>query len=206
MMTINGLSKDWARLIQCFGLTETQVKEVEKNVPTGNCEVMKVDCFTDIIAMPQMVAIVVWDEMSEIDKGSFEEFYTEISPFPETLVVIGNADLNPELKRQVLEYDSYESLAQNLKYVLLGAYKKTKKNENFSSNIANALFILKEIKKKPYITTKQLADALELSPRTVQRYIETLRVAGEWIEYDMSHKGWRLGYCESILADDVWDN
>ncbi len=205
-MTINGLSKDWARLIQCFGLTETQVKEVEKNVPTGNCEVMTVDCFTDIIAMPQMVAFVVWDEMSEIDKGSFEEFYTEISPFPETLVVIGNADLNPELKRQVLEYDSYESLAQNLKYVLLGAYKKTKKNENFSSNIANALFILKEIKKKPYITTKQLADALELSPRTVQRYIETLRVAGEWIEYDMPHKGWRLGYCESILADDVWDN
>ena len=204
-MTINGISKNWDRLIQCFGLTDDQVKEVEKNIPTGSCEVMKVDCFTDIIAMPQMVAIIAWDEMSEIDKCSFEEFYTEISPFPETLVVIGSAEVNPELKRQILEYESFESLAQNLKYVLLGAYKKTKKNENFSSNIANALFILKEIKHRPYITTKQLADALELSPRTVQRYIETLRVAGEWIEYDMSHKGWRLGYCESILADDVWD-
>ena len=51
-----------------------------------------------------MAAIVVWDERSEIDRCSSEEFFTKISPFPEILVVIGNADVNPELKRQILEH------------------------------------------------------------------------------------------------------
>ena len=37
---------------------------------------------------------------------------------------------------------------------------------------------------------------------SVQRYIETLRVAGEWIEYDISHKGWTLQEGKSILWGD----
>ena len=90
-----------------------------------------------------------------------------------SFVVIGSAELNPELKRQILEYDTYESLAHNLKYVLLGAYKKTKNNENFSSSIANALFILKEIKKRPYITTKQLADRMPEISKAVYKIEET---------------------------------
>lgn len=38
-------------------------------------------------------------------------------------------------------------------------------------------------------TTVQIAKNLEISQRSVQRYIETLRVAGEWIEYDRTLKG-----------------
>ena len=91
-----------------------------------------------------------------------------------------------------------------MKYVLLGAYKKTKKNENFSSTLANTIIILSQIRNKPFITTKELAEKLELSERTTQRYIETLRVAGEWIEYDTSRKGWKLCDGKSILWGDIW--
>ncbi len=89
-----------------------------------------------------------------------------------------------------------------MKYILLSAYRKTKKNENFSATLANSLIILSEIRKHQYVTTKELAEKLELSERTVQRYIETLRVAGEWIEYDVSHRGWKLQTGKSVLWGD----
>ena len=53
------------------------------------------------------------------------------------------------------------------------------------------------------ITTKELALRIEKSDRTVQRYIETLRCAGEFIEYDRKKKGWYLLVDgKSILLDE----
>jgi len=49
-----------------------------------------------------------------------------------------------------------------------------------------------EIRNKPGIKTQELAERLEKSDRTVQRYIATLRAAGEWIVYDTEKKGWYL--------------
>ena len=54
----------------------------------------------------------------------------------------------------------------------------------------------------PGITTAQLAKKIEISQRSVQRYIETLRVAGEWIEYDRNLKGWKLADGKSVLWGD----
>ncbi len=87
--------------------------------------------------------------------------------------------------------------------IAIGAYRRSKKNVNFSSTLANTIIILSQIRNKPFVTTKELAEKLELSERTIQRYIETLRVAGEWIEYDISRKGWRLCDGKSILWGDV---
>lgn len=54
----------------------------------------------------------------------------------------------------------------------------------------------------PGITTVQIAKEIEISQRSFQRYIETLRVAGEWIEYDRTLKGWKLTDGKSILWGD----
>lgn len=192
-MEINGINKNWARLVMCYGLDENEIEVVRKNLPKKECEIFETDCFTDIIAMPQMVAIARWECISQLDKETFEELYTEMGPFPETIIVIGTTDVNAELRKQLIVYESFDELAVNLKYKLLNAYKKTKKSENFSSSLSNALIILREIKRKPYITTKELADKLEMSTRSVQRYITTLMVSGEWIDYDKTHKGWFFG-------------
>ena len=189
-------------LIGTFGLTEDQNKVINDNAPTKSCEVMNTNCFTDIIATNEMAVIVNWAALSKDDIELLIDFYTEIAPFPETVVLIGNADIPDGLKKYVSVYDDFESLAQNIKYVLLGAYRRNKKNENFSITLANTIMVLSEIRKRPYVTTKELAQKLELSERTVQRYIETLRVAGEWIEYDMSHKGWKLSAGKSVLWGD----
>ena len=84
----------------------------------------------------------------------------------------------------------------------MDAQRKQKKHQNFSVVVANTLFVLSAIRKTPGISTKKLAEKLEVSERSVQRYIETLRIAGEWIEYDAASKGWKLSVGKSVLWDD----
>ena len=72
------------------------------------------------------------------------------------------------------------------------AYQKTAKSDGYSEKLAMLIKILFAIRNKPYITTKELAEKIEKSDRTVQRYIETLRCAGEFIGYDRRKNGWYL--------------
>lgn len=190
-------------IIGTFGLSDEQISLVESNLPIKSCEIMDTDCFTDIVAISEMAIIVIWEKLSDDDRYLLIDFYSEIAPFSETMILIGDVDIPEELKNYVSIYDSFEAFSVNMKYVLLGAYRRSKKNENFSSTLANTIIILSQIRNKPFVTTKELAEKLELSERTIQRYIETLRVAGEWIEYDTSRKGWRLCDGKSILWGDV---
>lgn len=189
-------------LIGAYGLSEDQVGIIRENIPTKKCEVMDTDCFSDIVACVEMADVIMWDKLTEDDKELLIEFYTEIAPFSETMILIGEPDIPDDLRKEVSIYPTFEEFSANAKYVLLGAYRRSKKSENFSATLANSIMILSMMRKKPYVTTKEIAERLELSERTVQRYIETLRVAGEWIEYDISHKGWTLQEGKSILWGD----
>ncbi|MCI9447761.1 MAG: hypothetical protein HFH36_10280 [Lachnospiraceae bacterium] len=44
---------------------------------------------------------------------------------------------------------------------------------------------------------------MEISRRSVQRDFETLRVAGEWVEYNRTLKGWKLTEGKSVLWGDL---
>ena len=193
-----------AVLIGTYGLSEAQLNIIRDNVPAKKCEVMDTDCFTDIIATYTIAAVVVWDKLQENDKGILVDYYTQIDAASETLFLIGNKeDIPKTLLKSVSVYPSFEEFTKNAKYVLLGAYNRKKKNENYSAILSKCILILSLMRKKNYITTKEIAEKLECSERTVQRYIETLRAAGEWIEYDISHKGWTLmAEGKSILWGD----
>ena len=190
-------------LIGAFGLSDDQIEIIKSNVPTKKCDVMETDCFSDIVACSEMAIIVMWDKLATDEKTLLIDFYTEIAPFSETLILIGEPDIPDELKKEVSIYRSFEEFSPNAKYVLLSAYRRSKKNENFSSTLANSIMILSIIRNKPFVTTKEISQKLELSDRTVQRYIETLRVAGEWIEYDVNRRGWILNEGKSILWGDI---
>lgn len=190
-------------IIGTFELSDEQISSVESNLPIKSCEIMDTDCFSDIVAISEMAIIVIWEKLSDDDRDLLIDFYSEIAPFSETMILIGDVNIPEELKNYVSIYDSFEGFSVNMKYVLLGAYRRSKKNENFSSTLANTIIILSQIRNKAFVTTKELAEKLELSERTIQRYIETLRVAGEWIEYDTSRKGWSLCDGKSILWEDV---
>ena len=84
---------------------------------------------------------------------------------------------------------------------MVASYAKHRQSDEFSSKISLALRMVILIKRNPGISTAVLADKLDMSTRSVQRYIETLRMSGEWIDYDTSLHGWRLEHEKSFLLD-----
>ena len=191
-----------AKLIATFGLNEDENAYIEKNLPQKECEIMDTDVVTDIVASSEFAVIVRADAMSQADIDLLYDYYGEVAPLSETVIFIGDVMIPAKLKNHIAVYKDFDTLKENLKYILLSAYRKQKKTENFSATLANAILILSTIRREPYITSAELAEKLELSQRSVQRYIETLRVAGEWIEYDTAHKGWHLQVGKSVLWGD----
>lgn len=191
-----------ANLIATFGLNEDENAYIEKNLPQKECEIMDTDVVTDIVASSEFAVIVRADAMSQADMDLLYDYYGEVAPLSETVIFIGDVMIPAKLKNHIAVYKDFDTLKENLKYILLSAYRKQKKSENFSATLANAILILSTIRRQPYITSAELAEKLELSQRSVQRYIETLRVAGEWIEYDTAHKGWHLQVGKSVLWGD----
>ena len=191
-----------AKLVATFGLDEEENAFIEKHLPQKECGIMDTDVVTDIIAIAEFAVIVRADAMSQSDMEMLYDFYGEVAPLSETVIFIGDVTVPANLKNHIAVYKDFDTLKENLKYILLSAYRKQKKSENFSATLANAILILSTIRRQPYITSAELAEKLEISPRSVQRYIETLRVAGEWIEYDTTHKGWYLQVGKSVLWGD----
>ncbi|WP_302163474.1 HTH domain-containing protein [uncultured Clostridium sp.] len=191
-----------AKLVATFGLDEEENAFIEKHLPQKECGIMDTDVVTDIIAIDEFAVIVRADAMSQSDMEMLYDFYGEVAPLSETVIFIGDVTVPANLKNHIAVYKDFDTLKENLKYILLSAYRKQKKSENFSATLANAILILSTIRRQPYITSAELAEKLEISPRSVQRYIETLRVAGEWIEYDTTHKGWYLQVGKSVLWGD----
>lgn len=191
-----------ANLIATCGLSDEENTSVKKYLPQKNCEIMCTDDVRDVIATNEFAVIMKVDAISKVDMEMLLSFYEEIVPFSETVVFIGDMVMPESLKNHITLYKDFEMISDNLKYILLSAYRKQKKSENFSASLANAIMILSEIRKKPFITSSELAQKLEMSQRSIQRYIETLRVAGEWIEYDTVNKGWKLCEGKSVLWGD----
>lgn len=190
------------RVVAVLGLTADEQAIIKKNLPQKECEIMDTDDVRDIIAVSEFAVIVNVSVMDEEDMNMLLDFYTEIAPYSETVIFIGQVEIPKVLVNHITVYKDFDELEGNIKYALLSAYRKQKKSDNFSATLANAITILSLIRKQPYITSAELAEKLELSQRSVQRYIETLRVAGEWIEYNPEKRGWMLSEGKSVLWGD----
>lgn len=186
-----------------FGLTDEQNKTIRRYLPTREYELYIAEDVTDIVAIPSSAQIIISETLSADDCELLTDYYTEIieNLFGEVFW-IGRPKPPGHLRCKMISYESFEELETKLKYHLLQSHKKTKATKEFSRKIADALMILSLIRSNPGIRSKDIAEKLELSMRTVQRNIATLQAAGEWIEYDTSKKGWRLYEGVSIFFGD----
>ena len=189
-----------------YGFDE-ELDFIESIVPRKGTAILDTDCTTDLIAIGCYASITNLSKIKDEELQILYDFYLDVLDPIEVPILIGIPSLPVpmQLSNVFVHYESLEKAKEKLKYDLLAAYRRQKKNTTFSRTIANALVVLTQIRKHPGITTEKLSEILELSPRTIQRYIESLRLAGEWITYNPSKKGWELQDGKSILFGD-FDN
>ena len=189
-----------------YGLTDEEKDVLEKALPGKEVEIT--DITGEAVCLVEKVdfAVIINPyNITDDELEFFESFYEDADGCTESIIFTQKKEgvLNKFKAVRTVEYEDLFDMEKNLKYELLQALQKTSKSENYSEKLAMLIKILFAIRNKPYITTKELAEKIEKSDRTVQRYIETLRCAGEFIGYDRQKKGWYLVVDgKSILLDE----
>ena len=189
-----------------YGLTDEEKDVLEKVLPGKEVEIT--DITGEAVCLVEKVdfAVIINPyNITDDELEFFESFYEDADGCTESIIFTQKKEgvLNKFKAVRTVEYEDLFDMKKNLKYELLQALQKTSKSENYSEKLAMLIKILFAIRSKPYITTKELAEKIEKSDRTVQRYIETLRCAGEFIGYDRQKKGWHLVVDgKSVLLDE----
>lgn len=187
-----------------YGLTDKENSSILKNIPASDYKVMNTECATDIIAFSASAVLINAAKLSNNDYNMIIDYYTEINGCTyETVIWIGMPVPQGALKKQFKCYESFDMIEDNLKYILFSAHSKPQKAASFSKKLADGIKILSLIRNRPGITTRELAETMELSQRTIQRYIASLQAANEWIEYNRAKKGWELQDGKSVLFGDI---
>ena len=188
--------------VRTFGLTKMQNESVGKVLPIKECELYVTDVPEDLIAISASAVIINAEKLSKSNVDMMFDYYTEIGKSAdETVYWIGVPEPPKQLQKVIRTYSCFDELSVELKYQLLTAYRKSRKAKDFSRKMADCIKIISLVKARPGIKTQEIAERLEVSTRTVQRYISTLQVAGEGIEYDNTKKGWFLPGNYSILFE-----
>ena len=188
--------------VMTFGLTKMQNETVGKVLPIKGCELYVTDIPEDLIAISASAVIINAEKLSKSNVDMMFDYYTEIGKSAdETVYWIGVPEPPKQLQKVIRTYSCFDELSVELKYQLLTAYRKSKKAKDFSRKMSDCIKIISLVKARPGIKTQEIAERLEVSTRTVQRYISTLQVAGEGIEYDNTKKGWFLPGNYSILFE-----
>ncbi len=189
-----------------FGLTAEQERIVAGNLPTRDYELLSAAVPTDLIAINCTAAVVSGIALDDKDVGMLFDYYRQVDGcLDETVLWFGDPVPPREIQTILKCYDSFEDLEGKLKYLLLTAHSRKKKAVDYSAKLVIGLKILSLIRKRPGITTLELADKVSIPVRSVQRTIAALQAAGEWIEYDRSLRGWKLFHGVSVLFGDVWE-
>ena len=188
------IKEEWPNIC-VYGLTDKEKEILYRALPHPKVTVEDVtDDAVTMIEFFNFALIINPDNISAEDLSFYIDYYKDCDGLAETVIFTkykeGLNEMFPSVK--CIGFNDFAEYRDKLKYELLQSLKRNNKSESYSNSLAQAIMILFAIRNKPNISTKELAEKIERSPRTVQRYIETLRSAGEFIGYDRQKKGWYL--------------
>jgi len=149
-------------------------------------------CATDIIALcPVLGAVINPSVMPQNDLAMILDYYKEVGWDLSELIIFTKKVAIPKTAK-IMYLDDNDFNSGSVHALLSQASARRKRNAGYHARLALCLLVLKMIRKRPGISTKSIAEECEVSEKSVLRYIETLRVSGEWIDYDHQSRGWKL--------------
>lgn len=194
--------------ITTYGLNDEQNSYIKACFPTKEYKLKDLSGHseTDLVALNSTVYVINAQSLSEKARNMLWEYYGELGEaFDETVIWLGKPLPPDELAKVFKCYNSFDEVRDNLKYLLLAAHKRTNRAAEFSRILEKGLKVLSLIRNEPGISAREISVRTDLTIRTVQRYIETLRTAGETIIYDRRTNGYKLEDGKSVLYGDYFN-
>lgn len=185
-------------IVSAYGFSQAETEAIRACLPADGVQLQIAEDGTDVLVNEKIAVLVRMDAVPEDQWQMLNAFYEDVASFSEAVIFVGDVH-GKKIYNRITVYAGVEELLRNFKYILLAAQKRRKNAESFSRSVSYALRILKEITENPGISSRELSERLEISQRSVTRYIETLNMSGESIVYSRKENGWRLQYDESLL-------
>ena len=175
-----------------YGLSQKQVDALGGCLPENTILHDATDCVTDIIALcPTLGVVINPAAMPENDLKMLMDYYKEVGWLISEIVIFTKKVDAPKTAR-IMYLDGNDFFSERVHVLLSQANSRKKRNAGYHARLVLCLLVLKAIKNKPGISTKSIAEECGVSVKSILRYIETLRVSGEWIDYDHQSRGWKL--------------
>ena len=138
------------RKIITYGLTAGQNDYSASCLPNRNLEILATETPTDLIATDCAAAIINGCALAEGSDELLFSYYREVDGCTdETIIWIGEPYPPKDLQKVFKCYSSFEEIRENLKYLLLGAYAKSKKATEYSTKLVIGIKILSLIRNHP---------------------------------------------------------
>lgn len=185
-------------IVSAYGFSPAETEAIRGCLPADGVQLQIAEDGTDVLVNEKIAVLVRMDTVPEDQWQMINAFYEDVASFSEAVIFVGDIH-GKKIYNRITVYAGVEEMLRNFKYILLAAQKRRKNAESFSRSVSYALRILKEITENPGISSRELSERLEISQRSVTRYIETLNMSGESIVYSRKENGWRLQYDESLL-------
>jgi len=185
-------SPKYTQYLIYYGLSKEQIDVLGGCLPENTILHDATACATDIIALcPTLGAVINPTAMPKSDLNMILDYYKEVGWNISELVIFTKKIAIPKTaKIMCLDENGFNS--GSVQALLSSADARKKRNAGYHARIALCLMVLKAIRNEPGISTKNIAEICEVSEKSILRYIETLRVSGEWIDYDHQSRGWKL--------------
>ena len=104
---------------------QREMGQLQKIIPQ-NSSAFITECSTDLIATPVSGIIVRFSKLSGGERNMLLDYYSEIGDFSEAVILIGEISLPPNLCRKINVFSSFELMQQQIKFILMDAYRKQK--------------------------------------------------------------------------------
>lgn len=169
-----------------YGLDEDQIAKVRET--KLKFELAEAGCYQDALAHYADLTIINPDGLEQGEMEILANSYRENDPVGENVIVTGDSPAFERIPHVRVEPDFFDE-DFNRSVAIMREIKEVRDRLDFSREIALAIRIMKLIEEHPGITTKRIAEIVEMSPATVRRYIRSLQTAFVLIEGTTTSRG-----------------
>lgn len=176
--------------------------KVTRHLVSQECRKQKTTPFetsipTDLIAVPSFLMVVDFSKIKKTVIHRVYEWMLEALCKDDCILFVKEPPVQPPAGLQSRIIPNPKILTGDyIKFLILkrraAVLRKSKANRSYDKKLFRLLFIIRQLRSRKIVYTKDLREEFNVTSRTVERDIDLICELGEPIEYDASAKGYRL--------------
>lgn len=189
-------SASYTDTIVAFGLDPSVREPMVSACSTLGVHICETDCTTDLIAVPAMLIVVNPHSIGKEDLAEVLAWFADIQDPDVRFLFTSKVKSIPGCLVHNTIAIPAEWSQGFFKFLIMRrrsvVQRRNKQLRSYDRKLFRLFFVLNELSTNRIARTRDLAEELNVSARTVQRDVELLQMMGECIDYDMGTRAYTV--------------